>query len=150
MAENSKREQIIQRVEEEVLEIGSIKKCYRKLLSQSDLKNFPVTAFPVCAIVGRLPVPSEKIKGRVPGGVDIIVSKLTIDLIIYFQDRTEPDKTISRLLDDLWVKLYADQLKNGLVLSTILTPREKHEYWPPYGAFKLEVTVTYKHDLGGI
>ena len=150
MAENSKREQIIKFIENEVLAIGSFKTSERRMLSYSELEDFAVTQLPAVAVVGRLPIPKEKIKGRQPGGVDLIISTLTVDLMIYFQDRKSPDAMVSKLLDDLWKKLYTDQLKGGLVISTLLKPREKQEYWPPYGAFGLSVICDYKHTTGGI
>lgn len=150
MAENSKREQIILRVIAELEEIPSIRTVVRKLPENSDLKTFALTQFPVIAVVGKLPIPAEHISGRRPARADVMVSKLTVDLYVYFQERESPDSMISNLADDLWVKLNEDQTKNGLVISTILRMTENPEYWDPFVAFRFSCEFKYIHTTGGI
>ena len=150
MAENSKREQIILKVIEELEELSSIKTVVRKLPEHSDLETFALTQFPVIAVVGKLPVPAEHISGRKPAAADIMVSILTVDLYVYFQERESPDSMISNLADDLWVKLNADQTKGKLVISTVLRMAENPEYWDPFVAFKLSCRFGYVHTIGGI
>lgn len=150
MAENSKREQIILQVIVELETMSSIKTVVRKLQEHSDLETFALTQFPVIAVVGRLPVPDEHISGRRPARADIMVSKLIVDLYVYFQERESPDSMISNLADDLWVKLNEDQTKNGLVISTILRMTEDPEYWDPFVAFKFSCEFKYVHTTGGI
>lgn len=150
MAENSKREQIILRVIEELEELTSIKTVVRKLPEHSDLETFALTQFPVIAVVGKLPVPIEHVAGRRPAMADIMVSALTVDLYIYFQERKSPDSMISNLADDIWVKLNEDQTKSKLVISTILRMTEEPEYWDPFVAFKFSCKFKYIHTTGGI
>lgn len=150
MASNSKREQILEAIVAELGGISSIVTVMRTLQSYKDLRNFAITQFPAVAVIGRLPQPKEHIAGRRVGGVDTVVSELTVDLYAYFQNAKTPDTQISSLLDDLWAGLYADQTKGGLVISTILTPEELTEFWEPYGAFKLSVVMRYHHTEGGI
>lgn len=150
MAENSKREQIILHIIEKLGEIKSIKTVLRKMQSYSDLEQFALPQFPVAAVVGRLPVPIEKRSGRTSGGVELIKSSLKTDIFVYIQDNVDPDSSLSNVADDVWAKLYADQVKDGLVISTILELDENHGYWEPFVAFRLIDNSIYVHDTGGI
>jgi len=150
MAENSKREQIILYVVNLLKEISSIGTVVRKMQAYSDLESFALPQFPVAAVVGRLPVPGPKVSGRKPGGVEIIQSSLAVDIFVYIQDNVNPDTAISTIADDIWVKLYADQTKGNLVISTTLELDENHAYWEPFVAFKLTDNSIYVHDTGGI
>ena len=150
MAANSIREQIIVYVKDKVGELASIKTVSRVQQTYSQLQQFAVTQFPVVAVVGRLPVPVEKVASRTRVKIDLIISELSIDLFVYFQDKVNPDQTLSNLLDDLWSKLYADEEMGRLVISTLLTADEQAEYWEPFVAFRVTVKVKYKHTTGGI
>lgn len=150
MAENSKREQIILRVIEELEEVDSINTVVRKLPEYSDLQRFALTQFPVIAVVGRLPVMTPHIGGRARAIADKFISSLTIDLFVYFQNREAPDSMISNLADDLWTKLNEDQAKNNLVISTLLQMTENPEYWDPFVAFNMVCKFKYIHTTGGI
>lgn len=150
MADDSKREQIILRVIEEVKGLESIKSVVRKLQAYSDLGEFAITQLPVVAVVGRLPVPDAHVSGRYKVRVDTVISELVVDLYVYFQNRDNPDSMLSSLVDDLWSKLNEDQAKNNLVISTLLRMTENPEYWDPFVAFKVSCDFKYIHTMGGI
>lgn len=150
MAENSKREQIILRVVEELEQVSSITTVVRKTPNLSDLNMFALTQFPVVAVLGRLPVADPHISGRSKARADRFISSLTVDLFVYFQEREAPDSMISNLADDLWVKLNEDQTKNNLVISTLLKMTENPEYWDPFVAFNMVCNFKYVHTIGGI
>ncbi len=151
MAKNSIREQILVYHEKYLLgKISSINHVLRKIPLFSELPNFAVTQFPLAAMVGRLPIPEEKISARDGSAVDVVISRLRIDNYIYMQERDDPDSEISRILDDVWVKCYSNVTYGGLVMSTILEPSEDVEYADPFVAFKLTSIVRYKHSTGGI
>ncbi len=153
MAKNSKREKIICQVMDELNGVPAIKTVVRGKKTHHDLQQFALTQFPVAAVVGRLPRPIEKKSGRVPGRVDLIKSSLTIDVFIYDQVNVIDDTTeekISDLADDVWRCLYADPLKNELVLETLLSIEDDPEFWEPFLAFRLIVKTIYLHTTGGI
>jgi uncharacterized protein (DUF1697 family) len=150
MAVNSKREQIITYIVTKLEELKTINFVVRKMPTVSDLKQFALPQFPVAAVVGRLPVPIEKKSGRKTGDVEIVKSSFAVDLFVYIQDNENPDSSISNLADDIWVKLYSDQTKSGLVLGTTLEITEGTEYWAPFVAFKMTDKSIYIHDTGGI
>ena len=150
MAANSKREQIINKVVAEMGEVSTIASVLRRVPSREELGNFALPQLPVCAIVGGLPVPVPHPVGRRSAGKDIFLSNLTVSLFVYFQDNVTPDTTLSSLLDDIWVKLYADETKGGLAINTTLTPTVSHDFWDPFYAFKLDAVIQYSHSKGGI
>lgn len=150
MAANSIREQIILAIKAELEDIDSIKTIARRLPSKQDLDNYAGTQLPIIAIVARLPKPDPHYIGRSPAAKDVFISNLRIELYGYFQDNQEPDSTLSSILDDIWVKLYSDTTKGGLVIQTDLEPTIHQDFWAPYYAFRLDVNVKYKHTKGGI
>lgn len=151
MAKNSIREQIlVYHARYLIGKVSSISTVIRLLPKYSDLQNFAVTQFPVAAVVGRLPVPDEKISSRDGSAVDIIISSLKIDNYIYIQERDDPDTELSNLVDDVWAKCYSNVTYGGLALSSTLEVHEEPEYWDPFIAFKLTSIVKYKHSTGGI
>jgi len=151
MAKNSKREQILVYHEKYLIgKVKSISHVVRVMPVYSDLQNFAVTQFPLAAVVGRLPVPKEKISSRDGSAVNVIISSLNIDNYIYLQERENPDSVISEIVDDVWAKCYSNVTYGGLVLSTTLEVTENIEYWDPFIAFKLTTEVVYKHSTGGI
>lgn len=149
MAANSLRERIIVANKTLVEAVPAVSHTERTVQQYSQLQNFAETQFPVVAVVGRIPIPVEKHTGR-DGSVDLIISRLRVDFYCYLLANEEPDTAISSLMDDLWVKLYADQKRSGLVLSTEITADENYEWWAPFAAFKMTVTHRYKHGPGGI
>ena len=150
MAANSMREQIIVYVSNKIGELSSIKTVSRVKQTYSDLQQFALPQLPIVAVVGRLPLPVEKVSSRTKVKIDLIISELSIDLYVYFQDRVTPDEKLSNLLDDLWAKLYEDEGMGGLVISTFLSADEQPEYWEPFVAFRVTVKVKYRHTTGGI
>lgn len=153
MAANSKREQIILAVVAELETLSSVSSdsIKRRIPTYEELSNFALPQLPVIAVVGGLPKPVHHKVTRVKGITkDVFISELTISLFTYFQDYVDPDSTLSSLLDDIWVKLYADQTKGGLVISTTLTPNVSQDYWDPFYAFKVDVKMQYTHDIGGV
>ena len=84
MAKNSIREQILVYHEKYLIgKVKSISHVVRVMPKYSDLQNFAVPQFPVAAVVGRLPVPNEKISSRDGSSVDLIISLLKIDNFIF-------------------------------------------------------------------
>lgn len=150
MAVDSKRELITLQVVSEIKSLNSISTVVRRMQSHSDLKNFAVTQLPAVAVVARLPVPDEHTISRSKPRADVIISSLIVDLYTYFQERDNPDSMLSNLADDIWVKIYADQTKNKLVLSTKIKLAENPEYWDPFVAFKASCYFTYVHSIRGI
>ena len=130
--------------------VSSISHVVRVMPQYADLQHFAVTQFPLAAVVGKLPVPVEKISGRDGSAVDIIISSLKIENYVYLQERENPDSLISNIVDDVWAKCYSNVTYGGLVLSTTLDVSEDIEYWDPFIAFKLTTEVKYKHSTGGI
>lgn len=151
MAINSIREQILVYHEKYLVgKIGSIKTVVRVMPSYNELQQFAITQFPLIAMVGRVPVPEEKISTRDGSTVDIIVSSLKIDNFVYVQQKENPDSVMSEIMDDVWVKCYSNVTYGGLVLSTTLVPEEELAYWEPFVAFKITTQVRYTHTTGGI
>jgi len=151
MAKNSKREQILVYHKKYLIgKVSSISHVVRVMPQYADLQHFAVTQFPLAAVVGKLPVPVEKISGRDGSAVDIIISSLKIENYVYLQERENPDSLISNIVDDVWAKCYSNVTYGGLVLSTTLDVSEDIEYWDPFIAFKLTTEVKYKHSTGGI
>jgi len=151
MAKNSIREQILVYHKRYLIgKVSSISHVVRVMPKYADLQQFAVTQFPLAAIVGRLPVPKEKISSRDGSAVDLIISSLKIDNFIYLQEREDPDSVISEIVDDVWAKCYSNVTYGGLAMSTTLKVSEDVEYWDPFIAFKLTAEVVYKHSTGGI
>jgi len=151
MAENSKREQIIMADYALVSAVSSIKAVQRVMPAFAELENFAQTQFPVCAIVGRLPVPLEKRSTR-EINVDQIISEIKVDVFTYLQERAgqNVDTEISNIADDLWAALYNDQARGGLVIDTIIQINEKVNVWNPFAAFQITAIHKYVHYTGGI
>jgi len=149
MADNSLREQII--LSDIVLleQIAGVKTVKRTMQSYSDLERFAVTQFPVVAVVGELPVPSNKINAR-NGQVDQCISSLSVNLYVYLQANENADTEISSLLDDIWVKMYEDPTRSSLVMLTTIDIDKGSEYFNPFAAFKLTINHMYQHSTGGI
>jgi hypothetical protein len=150
MATNSIRETIILQVIEELKTISSISEVRRVRPSLTNLSTFSSAQFPLIAIESSLPLPVQKISNRIPGGVDLFISELTIRVFCYAMDNEDPDSTISDLADDIWKKVYEDPLHNDLCLCTNVIPKIETAIWHPYVAFGFEVLLQYKHTTGGI
>jgi len=148
MAQNSKRERLILSTKAILDALPEIKSVKRTLQAHSDLSNFALTQLPICAVVGRLPVPVEKSNTR-NGEVDQIISLLKIDVVTYFQSYDNEDIQISNLGDTIFAALYTNQNRDGLALTTHIKPHEQTNIWTPFVAFKMVVEHTYLHNTGG-
>ncbi len=123
----------------------------RRLPSYENLQQFANTQFPVVALVAGLPQPTEKFSSRGPGGViDKVISQLDVELFVYLMDNDNADAAISEMLEALWVALLEDESQGDLVLGTTLVPEREVEFWHPYVAFKVTVSMRYIHTKGGI
>lgn len=151
MATNSKREQIIELTYNMVKTVSSIKSPLRTMPNYAELQEFAQTQFPVCAVVGRMPIPLEKRSTR-KINVDQIISELKVDVFTYLQVRSgnQVDTEISNLADDLWAALYNNQNRGGLVIDTTIKINEKINVWNPFAAFQITAIHKYVHDTGGI
>lgn len=149
MASNSKREQIILKLKEEIESIPSITTVERKRPTyESLLDDYAITQFPVVAMICGVPKPNAHYTGRVPK--DCFVSEMNVSLYCYYQDNVNPDTTLSSLLDDLWSKIYTDPTKGQLVLDTTIKPEPSYDFWNPFYAFRMDVVMNYYHTIGGI
>jgi len=153
MASNSRREQILVRMEAKLNELSSLKAVDRKpLTGMKELSSIPVTKIPLAIVLGKLPVPAPKESGRGPGSnSDINKSVLGIDILVYIQDAKTPDTTISNIADDVWAKLFED-VQQGFkwVIATKVLPDANIAVWNPYAAFKMGAEITYLHGKEGI
>ena len=151
MADNSKREQIINAVVNTLEGIDCIKTVSRTLQSYSNLRdNYALTQLPIAAVIGRLPVPKNHISGRT-GFVEYAISRLVVDIFIYFQENVNSDSVLSSILDDLWVALYSEPTRGGLCIRTELEMNEQsHQVWAPFVAFQVRAIHYYQHTIGGI
>lgn len=151
MAANSKREQILLYYKSKFENISSIKQVKRTQPSSlNELQRFSSQQMPLLCMIGGVPKPAAHVKGRGPGGKDLFLSELTILNFVYFMDNSNPDSTLSSLLDDLWAAIMQDQTLGGLATEIDLSPDMQVAVWDPYMAFKFEIKVTYKHGTGGI
>lgn len=152
MALNSKREQILTKIEAELTGLDSIKTVDRVMPNGlSDLENYAATQLPLAAVMGKLPDPEYKISTRTGHTIDKVTSKLGIDVYVYAEDNVAPDSTVSRLADDVWRQLLADETHGfRWVTGTIIHPEVNVAVWAPYCAFNMLIDITYLHDKGGI
>lgn len=152
MASNSRREQVLLAVIsllEDISSISSVKRVQPN--SVDDIRRYSSSQMPLAVVIGGIPQPKEHRSGRGRGQVDLFISTMKVEVFVYFMDNTNPDSTISSLLDDLWAALYTDQTLglqfcNGLVVD----PKVTTAAWTPYGAFSVNIMVEYFHTIGGI
>ena len=150
MAANSIRERIIQNVVDSLEDISAISHVARRKLGFSELSSIPQTQMPFAGVIAGLPTGTLKKSGRVQGNVDKIISEMNIEIVVYGQDNTNPDQTISSLVDDIWAKLYADCQRGGLAIGTSLNTGLETGIFDPYYAFTITCVVGYIHSTGGI
>ncbi len=150
MAENSKRELIIVSDKTIVEAVDSITTVKRTVQQYSDLQDMSSRQFPVCAVVGRMPVPKVHRNSRCT--IDQITSTLKVDIFTYIQQNVESkiDTDISNIADDLYAALYTDQHRGGLVTKSEVQVHEEPNYWAPFAAFKITVIHEYVHGTEGI
>ena len=149
MATNSKREQIIEYVVGELEGIDGFT-VTRQLPRYADLQQVAATQFPLIAVASGFPVPVEHKQSRAPGGADVFLSALRMDLFVFEQINEDCDTKLSELADDVWAKVWGDQTKGALVHSMSAEFGEVPTYLRPYISFRLTLTVVYKHTTGGI
>lgn len=151
MAANSRREQILVKVESMMDELASISTVKRiQPTGLSELQTYASTQLPMAVVLGALPVPNEKYSNQTRR-LDIVISDLTTDIFVYAMDNTTPDSTISSLADDIWAKLYADITQGfNWVLKTRVLPEPGTGIWHPYCGLSVRAIITYKHFRGGI
>lgn len=150
MSENSIRELLVLKVIEELETITWVKMVKRVRPTMVELENYPTTMLPLIVVEAGLPVPVEKKSSRRPGGIDIIMSNLTIKIFCYMLENTNPDSLVSNYLDDIWKKMYVDVLKGNLSIETNVKPHPETLVFSPYTAFSVDVEITYVHDTNGI
>jgi len=152
MAANSRREQILLKLIDELDALRTIKFVDRKQPQGiSDLQQYAETQLPLAVVMGRLPAPEYKISRRDGHTVDMVTSVLGVDVICYAHDNVNPDSTISNLADDIWAALLADETHGfQWVTGTVIIPETNIGVWDPYCAFSMLVNITYLHGKGGI
>lgn len=152
MAENSKRERILEELKERCGLIPEINQVKRVRPSLSDLSNFPSTIFPLAAITAGLPQPSRPHKAATKKGVvtDYYISNLDVEIVVYDTENVEPDSRISFLADELWRVLQGNQTLDGLLLEMDIVPHPVTGVFHPYIAFKFVLKIKYSHTIGGI
>jgi len=159
MAEDSKREQIIQYwvnkfESDDTVRTARFNTVKRMKPSLAELGNFTGPQLPLLAVVAKLPVPIKHIKTREPGGRDAFISALEIEFIAYAKDNDNPDTLISDIADDLWAVLYSDttsgEKPNSLTVGLDVRPEPNVAYFAPYIAVKMVCSFEYYHTIGGI
>lgn len=151
MAENTKREAILERLKAELEELDSIVMVARVRLSFADLGNLANTQLPYIAMVGKLPKPEEKWSQRTQGQPDKFTSRLTCQLYVYALAYSDPDTIVSVLADDIWVKIYATPTMGfKYVLGIDLDPNVEVGHFDPYVIFRIDAHIKYVHTTGGI
>jgi hypothetical protein len=152
VAENSKREQMLEALRLLFEDLDSLKTVQRIRPSFADLGNFASTQLPVLALVAGLPKPQEKWSGRVQGTPDKFRSVLVCEMYVYALANVDPDSMVSNLADDIWAKLYS--LPNlgmpNTVLQVEIEPTVSVGHFDPYVVFKMDAHITYIHGTGGI
>ena len=145
------REKIVEYILDTLGSLQNITHVERRLPSYERLQEFAETQFPVVAVVAGLPVPVEKISPRGGKGViDLVISQMDVELFVYLMDNENADASISDLLSSIWAALLTDESQGDLVLGTKLLPERASEYFQPYVAFKVTVSMKYVHNKGGI
>jgi hypothetical protein len=152
VAHDSKREQILQQIVNELEQLNSIKTVDRVMPGGlSDLEQYAATQLPLAAVVGKLPDPVYKVNTRTGYTIDKVTSVLGVNLYVYAEDNVSPDTTVSLLADDIWAKMLADETHGfRWVTGTEIIPDVNVAVWAPYCAFNMLVNITYLHDKGGI
>lgn len=154
MAENSKREQIITKLVENLKALPDIRTVERNHPSFEELKQFAPTQFPVIGVLGGLPSPLLEANHR--GGRVGPIGPIRSDMIVQLQFvacvNQDYDKWISYYLDEIWAAVYGDPKLGGKnwVDKITIEPDIQTGFDPPYIVFFCDVTVTYIHDTTGV
>jgi hypothetical protein len=147
-----KREEILEALKEDLGTLSSIKTVDRVRPEFANLDQIANTELPKIALVGMLPKPVQKLSNRKQGRVDLLISELNFRVYCYALDNTKTaDTTVSTLANAIWVKLW-EVLNLGLdyVQGVDVVPNVEVGIWDPYIVFRMDGTITYKHDTGGI
>lgn len=154
MAEESKREQIVEYVVgeiEELREARTLGHVTRTVPDLATLANFSPAQFPVVALAAGLPVVVGHKEHRQEGFlVDVFLSDLAITLFVFDMINEGVDTRLSFLADELWAKLHEDQTKGGLCYGCAVAFDPAPSYIRPYISFNLTATCNYQHTTGGI
>lgn len=152
MADNSIREQILKKLVSKMEDIPAISTVKRVQPSDiKELQNYASTELPLVSVVGSLPDPQPHVSTRRRGDIDdLFNSELSVQITVWFMNRVDPDSQLSSLADDIWSKLYEDQLLDGLTISLSVHPRVEVAVWDPYVGFNVVVKTNYIHGTGGI
>jgi len=150
MATNSKREQILVRVQDILLGIISITTVRRVPFNEVSQLDNSDGEMPVAVVMGKLPQPEEKFSARARE-LDKAISLLPVEVLVYAYDNETPDSTISTLLDDIWAEFYSDiTLGLSWVHGLTIMPELDTMIAAPYVIFKVTIEVKYEHDKKGI
>lgn len=150
MAENSVREQLIEAVKTQIETLTAIKTIKRIQPTFNDISTMSGPQMPLIALVGQMPVPTQKVSGRAAGRADKFRSKLPVDVFCYAMDNDSPDTLTSDLADDIWRVLHEDQTWGGLAVATKVIPELKVGRIQPFIMFKMLCEIEYIHGIGGI
>ena len=157
MAQDSKRELIIEAVKSKLTDLQWPTDVRRGRADFDMLKSLAVTQFPFISISAGLPTPQQPPatvrSGRTShASYSAFISTLRIEIITYdyIYDNTQYDTLVSTRADDMWAKLYEDPSFVNRCLSCMVEPEPIVGVWVPYLAFKLTAVVTYNHGIGGI
>jgi hypothetical protein len=150
MAKNSKREQILVKIETILSSLRSITTARRVPFNEDNYTDIPETQMPIAVILGQLPKPDEKFSDRTKK-LDKSVSNLAVDILVYAVDNETPDSTISELVDDIWAEFYKDiSLGFTWVRGLRISPELDTMIAAPLVIFKMTLQITYEHDWRGI
>ena len=153
MASDSKRERLIVSVVQALKGLADVKEIRRQRPDLDQLKELPNTLLPLLAVTAGLPVPDRHWNERQPTRTaDMFKSDLLVEAVLYdlLYEDSEYDSRVSSLADDMWVILHADQTWGKLAVQTTVDPDAEVAVWDPYLAFKMKLTITYIHGIGGI
>lgn len=130
-----------------------IKKTKRTVPQYEDMKRYASTQFPFVAITAGLPKAINYHESRRgPGMIDQVQSELEVEANVYFYQANNElvDTYISSMSNTLFALLFQNQTRDNLCQMTTVALEPKIGYWKPHGAFKILITHTYIHSIGGI
>jgi hypothetical protein len=157
MAQDSKRELIIEAVKTKLVDLQWPTEVRRGRADFDMLKSLAITQFPFIGISAGLPTPIQspatiRSSRTSHASYAAFISTLRIEIITYdyIYDNSQYDTLISTRADDIWAKIYEDPSFGNRCLSCLVEPEPIVGVWVPYLAFKLTAVVKYNHGTGGI
>ena len=153
MADTSIREWLILSVVDKLKDVANIKEVSRRRPTLEQLQSMAQTQLPLIAVTAGLPVPNPHWNERNPTRkTDKFKSDLVVDAVLYdmLYEDDQYDSRISELANDLWIALHSDQTWGGYAAQTTVAPDADVAVWDPYLAFRMRLTITYIHGIGGI